>query len=120
MKKKLMTPGTINTILNTAPMLIQGASKLVKLIRERDTEDEQKANIPDTLDGLKQQVEKIETRLDANDESSLAQVRLIEELARQNEALASSLKKTMNQIIVISAVAVLSLAIALIALLMAW
>lgn len=110
-----MTPGTINTILNTAPMIIQGASKLVKLIRDRDVEDE-KTDIPATLDGLKQQMEKIETRLDANDESSLAQVKLIEELAKQNEALASSLKKTMNQLTVISIIAVLSFLFVLITL----
>ena len=115
MKKKLMTPGTINTILNTAPMLIQGASKLVQLIRERG-EGEENANSPDTLDGLRQQLEKIESRLDANDEASLAQVKLIEELARQNEALAGSLKKTMNRLTATGLIAALSFLFALAAL----
>ena len=113
-----MTPGTINTILNTAPMIIQGAGKLVKLLRERDEHDEN-TNIPDTLDGLKQQTERIEARLDANDESSLAQVKLIEELAKQNEALAASLKKTMTQLTIVSTIAVLSFLLALFTLLTA-
>ncbi len=115
-----MTPGTINTILSTAPMIIQGASKLVKLIRARDEDEYNKAgedtDIPATLDGLKKQTEKIETRLDANDESSLAQIKLIEELARQNEALAASLKKTMNQLAVVSIIAVLAFLFALVSL----
>ena len=66
-----MNPGTINTILNTAPVIIQGASKLVKLIRERgeDNKDNDEQNLPDTVEGLKQEIAKIETRLAAVDES---------------------------------------------------
>jgi len=54
----------------------------VKLIRDRDADNEN-TDLPATLDGLKQQMEKIELRLDANDKSSLAEIKLIEELARQ-------------------------------------
>lgn len=113
-KKTLMTPGTINTILNTAPMIIQGATRLVKMIRERGDEEEDNT-IPDTIDGLKQELEKIETRLDAVDESSVEQIKLIEELAKQNEALAESLKKTMGQLTVISVLAIMALIFAAIA-----
>lgn len=110
-----MTPGTLNTILNTAPALIQGASKLVKLIRERGN-DEADQTIPNTLEGMKQELTKIDARLDASDDSSLAQVKLIEELAKQNEGLAESLKKTMNLLTILGVLCVLSILFAALAL----
>lgn len=105
-----MTPATLSTILNTAPMILQGASKLIKMIRERkDEEPEGQDDIPMTIEGLKQEIQRIESRLNDTDESNVEQVKLIEQLARQNEALATSLSKLLKRINILTAVAVAAL-----------
>ena len=83
--------GTLNTILNTAPLIIQGATKLIKIIKEREGNDDSEDNMPATLDGLNKEVNQINSRLDANDQFNIEQIKLIEELAKQNESLANSL-----------------------------
>lgn len=113
-KKSLMGLGTLNTILNTAPLIIQGATRLVKIIRERKTGNQTDKDIPVTLDGLKDEIRRINTRLDAGNESDLEQVNLIEELARQNELLASTLKRTGKQLSIITVILVITLLLALV------
>jgi predicted PurR-regulated permease PerM len=93
-----MSLGTINTILNTAPIVIQGASRLIKLIREQKNDNKPEEKIPDTINGIKNEVDRLHQRLDANDESNVEQIKLIEELAKQNESLAAQLKKTITQL----------------------
>ncbi len=97
-KKPIMNPATINTILNTAPIVIKGATRLIKLIRNQGAEDQAGQEIPATLDGLKQEVERLQQRLDSGNASNIEQVKLIEELAKQNESLAAQLKNTMTQL----------------------
>ena len=106
--------GTLNTILNTAPLIIQGATKLIKLIKDREEEGPPDNDIPDTLVGLKKEVNQINERLDSNDRSNIEQIRLIEELAKQNESLAVSLKKAITQLNIISYLAIVSLLLAII------
>ena len=89
-----MNPFTIGTLLNSAPMIIQGAGKLIDLIREREQHSHTRAdNVPVTTDNLEQIISRLEARLDAMDEASVEQLKLIEQLARQNEALAGSLQR---------------------------
>ena len=112
-KKSYMSPATLSTILNTAPMILQGAAKLIGLIRERkDDEPVGEDDIPATIEGLKQEIVRIETRLNDSDESDLEQIRLIEQLARQNEALATSLGKVIKRINLLTVTAVIALLIA--------
>ncbi len=99
--KKLVNPATINTILNTTPLIIRGAGKLINLIKERkdevpDGDSEDKTGTV-TPDNLKETVNRLETRLDAADESNVEQIKLIEQLARQNEMLASSLQRLLQR-----------------------
>ena len=92
--KKLMNPFTIGSLLNSAPMIIQGAGKLIDLIRERNQDGPTRAEkVPVTADNLEQVIGRLEARLDAMDEASVEQIKLIEQLARQNEALAGSLQR---------------------------
>ena len=108
--KNMMTPGTLKTILNTAPMIIQGASKLIELIRDRDKEaNEGEISNPDTLVEMKQEITRIETRLNENSRSDVEQIRLIEQLAQQNEALAETLRQTMRRVTVFGILAVVAL-----------
>lgn len=93
-----MSLATINTILNTAPMVIQGATRLIKLIRDRGDDNKPEEEIPETIDGIKNEVDRLHQRLDANDESNVEQIKLIEELAKQNESLATQLKNTMTHL----------------------
>ena len=113
-KKSLMGLGTLNTILNTAPLIIQGATRLVKIIRDRKPGNQPDKDIPVTLDSMKDEIRRINTRLDARNESDLEQVNLIEELARQNEMLASTLKRTSKQLSVITVILVITLLLALV------
>ncbi len=95
----ILNPATIKTILNNAPMLIQGASKLIKIIRERDVDKPNtEQEIPVTLEGLKLEIIRLEQQLDANADSDVEQIKLIEQLAKQNEALADSLNKTYDRL----------------------
>ena len=112
-KKTRMGLGTINTILNTAPIVIQGATRLIKLIREQGQDN--KEEIPDTIDGIKNEVDRLHQRLDANDESNVEQIKLIEELAKQNESLATQLKSTITQLNIITVICVFVSLIALVA-----
>lgn len=113
-RKPLMGIGTLNTILNTAPLIIQGATKLVKMIRERDTGKQVHDDVPATVEGLKDEIQRINTRLDAGNDSDLEQVNLIEELAKQNELLASALKRTNKQLNIITGILVITLLIAVV------
>lgn len=112
-----MSLATINTILNTAPIVIQGATRLIKLIRDQDQENKTEKEIPDTIDGIKKEVDRLHQRLDANDESNVEQIKLIEELAKQNESLAVQLKSTINQLNRITILAVVALLISIFCLL---
>lgn len=96
--KPIMNPATINTILNTAPLVIKGATRLIRLIRNQGADSEADQAIPATLEGLQREVERLQQRLDDNNKSNIEQVKLIEELARQNESLAAQLKNTMAQL----------------------
>ena len=96
--KPIMNPATINTILNTAPLVIKGATRLIRLIRNQGADGEAGQVIPATLEGLQQEVERLQQRLDDNNKSNIEQVKLIEELARQNASLAAQLKNTMAQL----------------------
>ena len=110
-----MSPGTINTILNTAPIIIQGATKLINIIKDRGKgEGDGNKDIPETLDGLKQEIKRIHQRLDDNDHSDVEQIKLIEELAKQNESLAESLKKTVTHLNFLTAITLLAIVIAVI------
>ena len=93
--KPIMNPATINTILNTAPLVIKGATRLIRLIRNQGEAGQE---IPATLEGLQREVERLQQRLDDNNKANIEQVKLIEELARQNASLAAQLKNTMAQL----------------------
>lgn len=112
-----MNPGTINTILNTAPIVIQGTTRLIKLIRDQGKENKPDEEIPDTIDGIKNEVDQLHRRLDKNDESNVEQIKLIEELAKQNESLAVQLKNTITQLNRMTILAVIALLISIFCLL---
>ena len=100
-------------------MILQGATKLIKMIRERkDEEPDKQDDIPMTIEGLKQEILRIESRLNDTDESNVEQVKLIEQLARQNEALAASLSKTVKRISILTLLAAAALVTALFAILL--
>ncbi len=111
-----MSLTTINTILNTAPIVIQGATRLIRIIRDQG--EEQKQEIPETIAGIKQEVEKVHQRLDANSNADVEQIKLIEELARQNESLATQLKTTMSHLNRLTIIALVSLLLAATALIL--
>ena len=105
-----MSLATINTILNTAPIVIQGATRLIKLIRDQGHDNESNEEIPETIEGIKDEVARLHQRMDTNNESNVEQIKLIEELARQNETLAAQLKNTvthLNRITVLALIAIL-------------
>ena len=111
--KPIMNPATINTILNTAPLVIKGATRLIRLIRNQGEDGEASQEIPATLEGLQREVERLQQRLDDNNKSNIEQVKLIEELARQNASLAAQLKNTMAQLRQFKRVSLAALIVAL-------
>lgn len=109
--------GTINTILNTAPILIQGATKLVQLLKQPKEEPAATDyDIPATIDDVKVELEKLHQRLNTQNDASIEQVNLIRGLAEQNKAIASTLRSTTRQLNFISFIAVFALVVALICL----
>ena len=115
-KKNIMSLGTINTILNTAPIVMQGATRLIKLIRDQDNNNKPEEEIPETIEGIKDEVARLHQRLDTNDESNVEQIKLIEELARQNESLAAQLKSTITHLNRITVLAIIAILISIICL----
>lgn len=111
-----MSLSTINTILNTAPIVIQGATRLIKLIRDQGNDNKPEEEIPETIEGIKKEVARLHQRLDTNDESNVEQIKLIEELARQNESLAAQLKNTVTHLNRISILAIIAVVISIICL----
>ena len=114
--------GTLNTILNNAPLIIQGATRLIKMIKERDktniesNKGETNEEMPDTLKSLGIEIEKLSSKLDANSAADVEQIELIEQLARQNEALAESLKQVLRRQRIVALVAASALIASIIAL----
>ena len=103
------SPSTLRTILNNAPLIIQGADKLIRIIRNKKAEPDTTELLPMTVEGLKQGLEHVEQRLDANTEADIEQIKLIEDLARQNEAMADSLKRTYIQLNIVTLLALAAL-----------
>ena len=110
----LINPATLKTILNNAPLIIQGASKLNQMIKEKG-EDKPSENddIPMTIETLKSEVKRLEDHLGDVGVSNVEQIKLIEELAKQNETLANSLRKTLNRLNIITLLSFAALIIAL-------
>ncbi len=107
-----MTPATLTTILNSAPMIIQAAGKLLKLMREKESDtDPANETLPVTIEGLQQQIKQIEAGLHENYESDVEQIRLIEQLAKQNESLAETLKQTYRRVTVLTYLTVVAVGI---------
>lgn len=104
-----MTPATINTILNTAPMIIQGAGKLIRLIREQSKGSRHDQEEQVSLETLHEHIERLENRLSVADESNIEQIKLIEQLARQNAMLAESVRRLDNRLLTVILVAVIAL-----------
>lgn len=118
----MIRPGTLNTILNNAPLVIQGAARLIKMIKDRnnfdnDADMESSNDIPTTLDGLRVEIENLNSKLDDNSKADVEQIELIEQLARQNKALAESLKITLKRQLIIALLAGIALVSSIIALL---
>lgn len=97
-----MSLSTLNTILNTAPLIIQGANRLLKAFKEKDRLENHEIDIPDTLEGLKLELERVNRRLESTSNTTIEQIKLIEELARQNELLAESVQKLNRKINIIA------------------
>lgn len=114
----LFSPTTLKTILNNAPLIIQGADKLIRMIRSNKESPEAKEDLPMTVEGLKQGLERMEQRLDANAQADIEQIELIEELARQNEAMAESLKRSYIRLNFITLLSVIALLVAVVGLIM--
>jgi len=103
-----MTPSTLNTILNSAPVVIQGASKLIKLIKEQSSnKPAEEGETQLTVENLKTDIDRLEARLTATDESNIEQIKLIEQLARQNEVMAESVGKSINRLNYLIAISIL-------------
>lgn len=104
-----MTPSTITTILNSAPLVIQGASKLINLIKEQaNKKPDNDTGEQLTVESLKADVDRLEAHLATTDESNIEQIKLIEQLAKQNEVLAASMSKINKRLKLMSIVAVLA------------
>lgn len=107
----LFSPATLKTILNNAPFIIQGAEKLISLIRNKNAEPGTTEDLPMTVEGLKQGLERLEQRLEDDAQADIEQIQMIETLARQNEALAESLKRAYSRLNLLTALTAAALLI---------
>lgn len=114
----LFSPTTLKTILNNASLIIQGADKLISLIRKKNAESGTTEDLPMTVEGLKQGLERMEKRLEADTQADIEQIKMIEELARQSEAMAESLKRSYVRLNIITLLSVVALLIAIIGLIL--
>jgi len=108
-KKPGMSVAAINTIIASVPVIIDTAARLIRMIREQKNDEPDQMNIPMTIEGLKEEMRRVDRRLAANSESDVEQIKLIEELARQNAVLAKTLEKTAHQVNVLIVIAIVAL-----------
>lgn len=93
-----MNPVTLATILNTAQLIIQSADKLSAILRQRNLHGgPETPEKPATLEELRAELERLHHRLDQNDDTNVEQLQMIEQLARQNETLAESLRTAIRR-----------------------
>lgn len=102
----------LGTILNNAPLIIQGANHLLKMLRDKDKEPEQNETPPTNIDDVAAELKKINERLNNADKSDIQQIELIEALAKQNESLASSLQASLKKIHLASLIAIVAVVLA--------
>ena len=107
----------LSTILNNAPLIIQGANHLLKMLRDKNNiPDEEEESTPASLDEVAEELKKINQRLEHSDKSDIQQIELIEALAKQNESLANSLQASLKKVHFSSAIAIVAIVIAAISL----
>ena len=111
-----MTPAALKTILVDAPVIIDSVRRLIDGLRKL-TGGTTESTTPTTLDGLKLELGRMEERLKANSASDVEQLKLIEELARQNEALATSVARLSGRLTAVAILALFALLLSLAALL---
>src|SRR5690554_974227 len=100
-----MSPGTLATILTTAPAVVQTVTRLIRTLRDDERPRGADAEIPATLAGLKTEVQHLSERLQRNSENDVQQLQLIEALARQNETLAAALARLSRRLALVAGVA---------------
>ncbi len=105
----------LGTILNNAPLIIQGANHLLKMLRDKDKEPEQETP-PTNIDDVATELKKINERLNNADKSDIQQIELIEALAKQNESLASSMQTSLKKTHFASTLAIIAIVLAAISL----
>ena len=106
----LGTIKAITTILSNAPVVIDGANRLVNIIKEKR---QPKAQVAETtadtsLEDLRHELNRLHARIDDNT-VDLEQLKLIKELAGQNETLTKSLRQVAKRQIIIGWVALAGL-----------
>lgn len=107
-----MNLSILNTLLNTAPSLIQGANQLYKIIKQqRDKQSQSEEDVPEF--NIESEIQLLKQRLDNHSEANLEQTRLIEELAKQNASIAEQLKSTASRLQIISIFSLIALLLAI-------
>ena len=107
LKGLLKRPAT-GAALRHAPTIIQGAVGLADLLKKRRAADAADADARATGDA-DEPTDRLESRMDAMDKTSMEQLRLIERLAQQNEALDKEVKQTRRVLTYTFALALLAL-----------
>jgi hypothetical protein len=107
-----VTPAALKTILVDAPVIIDSVRRLIDGLRRLTGTDPAKP-APVTLDGLKSELAQMDERLRANSASDVEQLKLIEELARQNEALAASVTRLSGRLTALAVLAVVTLVLSI-------
>jgi predicted PurR-regulated permease PerM len=112
-----VTPAALKTILIDAPVMIDSVRRLIDGLRRLTAREQPSPASPVTLDSLRQDLARVEERLKANSDSDVEQLKLIEELARQNEALAASVARLSLRLTALMILAVVALFLSLFVLL---
>ncbi|HEY7840849.1 MAG TPA: hypothetical protein VIC61_04715 [Gammaproteobacteria bacterium] len=112
-----MTPAALKAILVDAPVIVDSVRRLIDGLRKLTGGSSPAAGAPVTLEDLKNELTRMDGRLKANSDSDVEQLKLIEELARQNEALATSVARLSGRLTALAVIAVIALLLSLLALL---
>jgi hypothetical protein len=113
-----MVPAALKTILIDAPIMIDSVRRLIEGLRKLTGGATAEADVPATLDGLRREILRLEAGLKANSDSDVEQLKLIEELAKQNESLAASVARLSGRLTALAVIAAIALLLSLLALLL--
>lgn len=109
------TAKALRTILLDAPVIVDSVHRLIGGLRKLTGRDAAPPVAPTTFGDVQHELRRMDEQIKANSESDVEQLKLMEELARQNELLAASVSRLSGRVAALAVICVVALLLAVLA-----